>query len=162
MIGGLAVARRRDLCHSTRDHAAGARDERHDQQVGSYSLKELHDADARLLFLIFFEKLCAILIAMTKQQRLVLRRQAALHRTMVDSESCAGVRLSLEETIGVPARSKLIRPQSNAASQSEERSRPLYTSRRRASLSHSAHGTMCEARRSAGSVMPVRGQVPFQ
>jgi hypothetical protein len=59
---------------------------------------------------------------------------------------------------GFPVGPKVTKARSKAASQSAERSRPLWTSRRWASVAHSLQGTMCEARRSAGSVMPVSGQ----
>jgi hypothetical protein len=73
----------------------------------------------------------------------------------------AALALRTGAAMGIPSRLNVIIPASKAESQIDDKSSPLYTLSRSESVSHSAHGTMCDARSNAGSVMPVNGQVPF-
>src|SRR4051812_25862394 len=64
--------------------------------------------------------------------------------------------------MAVPPSSNVTKPASNAASQRAERSSPLLTSSRWASLVQADHGTMCEALSRAESLIPVTAQRPSQ
>src|ERR1039458_702877 len=70
--------------------------------------------------------------------------------------------LNIGDNRADPSSPKLTRPGSNATSHRAESDKPLCTSRRRESVSQSAHGTMWEARRSVTSVMPVKEQQSVQ
>ena len=61
-----------------------------------------------------------------------------------------------------PVYAKLTRPASKAASQSGREEEAVIDVEPLSVVSHSAQGTMCEARSKAGSVMPVIGHRPFQ